>query len=172
MTTSAPGGRGGMVGALFVGAFAIIAAVLFAAIYLALPESSHFYSLVGIGILALVFALGAYLAQALTPDPAIARALSWGFAGLGFALLIGTLLLNPGAVLSTVGQLLLLVMVGLILLGTLAGAAWRFRTVATETARQERRVGWQTNPPPSALDYKAAQHERDVTAPAQSKDPP
>ncbi|MFI5415368.1 MAG: hypothetical protein ACHQ16_06885, partial [Candidatus Lutacidiplasmatales archaeon] len=138
-------------------------ALLFSGIYLAIPQNGHFYALIAIGVLSLVFALAAYLAQAVAPDPMMPRALAWGFAGLGFFLLLGTVVVNPTSILGFLAQLLLLIVVLLFLALTLVGGYWRYRSVALDKVRLERREGWQASAPRSALDYSAAQHERDVT---------
>jgi hypothetical protein len=152
-----------MIGGAIVGVFALIAALVFAGVYVGLPENGHFYALVTIGILALVFALGAYLAQAVAPDPLVPRALSWGFAGLGFALLFGTILLDPTGLLGFSAQVVVLVVLLLFLLVALFGGYWRYRSVAIDRARLAHREGWNASTPRSALDYAAAQHDREVT---------
>jgi hypothetical protein len=146
-----------------VAIFVVVAALLFLAVFLVLPGNQHFYALITIGILSLVFALGAYLAQAAVPDGLIARSLSWGFAGLGFFLLLGTVVTNPASTLGVLGQILAIVIVLLFLAAALAGAYWRSWTVASTKARVEQRAVFQSQPPRSALDYSAAQHDREVT---------
>jgi hypothetical protein len=163
MSTRANPPRSPLFGVALVGVFALVAALLFATVYLSLPGNQHFYGLVTIGILSLVFALGAYLAQALAPDPMLPRALSRGFAGLGFALLVGTVLTNPASTLNFLAQLVALIVILLFVAVTLVGAYWRSRTVAGARARLEVRDGWRAQPPRSALDYSAAQHDREVT---------
>ncbi|MCI4325623.1 MAG: hypothetical protein L3K00_07070 [Thermoplasmata archaeon] len=155
--------RSAALGGAIVAVLAIVGALLFLAIYLVLPGNGHFYALVTIGILSLVFALGSYLAQGIAPDPMMPRALAWGFAGLGYALLVGSVLVNPTSVLTFIAQIVVLIVILLFLVVTLVGAYWRYRTVAVEQVRLERREGWRASSPPSALDYTAAQHERDVT---------
>jgi hypothetical protein len=164
MATPSPRSMGAWLGPVIVAGFAVVSALLFAGIYLAVPQGDHFYSLIGIGILSLVFALGGYLAQAAAPDPALPRALSWGYTGLGFALLFGTVLLNPGSVLGYLAQVAVLTLVILALLVTLVGVYWRHRAIVTEEARQEHREAWRGQPTPSALDYAAAEHDRSVTS--------
>ncbi|HXQ93629.1 MAG TPA: hypothetical protein VN864_00445 [Thermoplasmata archaeon] len=163
MTTAPPHARSRGFAIAILGIFVVVAALLFLAIYLALPGNQHFYALVTIGILALVFALGAYLAQAILPDPLVARSLSWGFAGLGFFLLLGTLVTNPASTLGALSQIFALIVVLLFLAAALAGAYWRSWTVASTKARVEQRAVFQSQPPRSALDYSTAQHEREVT---------
>jgi thiol:disulfide interchange protein len=174
MSTSSAPPRSALLGGAIVGVLAIVGALLFAAIYLVLPQNGHFYALVTIGILSLVFALASYLAQAVAPDPLMPRALAWGFAGLGYALLLGSVLLNPTSVLNFITQIVLLIVILLFVLVTLIGGYWRYRTVAVDQVRIARRDGWKASSPPSALDYQAAQHERDVAAnpPIPAKGPP
>jgi hypothetical protein len=163
MTNSPSTPRSPVLGAAIVAVFGVVAALLFAGVFLSLPGNQHFYALIAIGILSLVFSLGAYLAQAFAPDPLMPRALSWGFAGLGFALLVGTILTNPATTLGFLTQLFALIVVLLFLGVTLLGAYWRSRTVASAQARLEKREVWKAQAPRSALDYSAAQHEREVT---------
>jgi hypothetical protein len=163
MTNSPSTPRSPVLGAAIVAVFGVVAALLFAGVFLSLPGNQHFYALIAIGILSFVFALGAYLSQAFAPDPLMPRALSWGFAGLGFALLIGTILTNPATTLGFLTQLFALIVVLLFLGVTLLGAYWRSRTVASAQARLEKREVWKSQAPRSALDYAAAQHEREVT---------
>lgn len=166
--------RSAAIGGAIVAILAIVAALVFAGIYLGIPQNGHFYALVAIGVLSLVFALGSYLAQSVAPDPMLPRALAWGFAGLGYALLLGSVLINPTTVLGFLAQLTLLIVVLLFLALTLVGGYWRYRSVAIDRVRLERREGWRASPPRSALDYAAAQHERDVTQnpPVPAKGPP
>jgi hypothetical protein len=152
-----------MIGGAIVGVFALIAGLLFAGVYIALPQNGHFYSLLAIGILSLVFGLGAYLAQAVAPDPMLPRALAWGFAGLGYALLFGTVLLDPTGLLAVSGQVVVLIVLLLFLFATLIGGYWRYRAVAVDRVRLANRDGWRASTPRTALEYGAAQHERDVT---------
>ncbi|MCI4332088.1 MAG: hypothetical protein L3K19_09660 [Thermoplasmata archaeon] len=154
--------RSAAIGLAIVAVLAVVGALLFSGIYLAIPQNGHFYALIAIGVLSLVFALAAYLAQAVAPDPMMPRALAWGFAGLGFFLLLGTVVANPTSILGFLTQLLLLIVILLFVVLTLVGGYWRYRSVALDKIRLERREGWQASPPRSALDYSAAQHERDV----------
>ncbi|MCI4327183.1 MAG: hypothetical protein L3K16_06075 [Thermoplasmata archaeon] len=163
MSTPAPPRRPVGIGIAIIAVFAVVAALLFTAVYLTQPGNSHFYGLITIGILSLVFALAAYLAQAAAPDPTAPRALSWGFAGLGFALLVGTVVFAPSNPLNPIAQLIVLIVILLFLGATLLGAYWRVGTVATARARLERRDQWKAQPPRSALDYAAAQHDPEVT---------
>jgi hypothetical protein len=152
-----------ILGGAILAIFLVVAGLLFAGVYLGLPLNGHFYALIAIGILSLVLALGAYLAQAVAPDPMLPRALAWGFAGLGFALLAGTILTNPTGVLTQIWQVVALVLILGFLGLTLVGGYWRYRTTAVDAVRLERREGWRASEPRSALDYAAAQHDRDVS---------
>jgi hypothetical protein len=169
MTTAPTSSRSPWLGLAIVAIFVLVAALLFAGIYLFLAANQHFYGLLTIGILSLGFSIGGYFAQALAPDPLVPRALSWGFAGLGFALLFGTIATNPGSTFSYFEQIGALIVVLLVLGVALVGAYWRSAAVASTRARVEQRTAFQSQPPRSALDYAAAQHDRDVTqAPAAS----
>ncbi|MCI4349681.1 MAG: hypothetical protein L3J93_05645, partial [Thermoplasmata archaeon] len=93
MTAStAPPGRFSA-GVLIVGVFLAISVLLFLAIWFAVPQYNHYLSLTIIGFLSLVFAVVCYFGQAITTTGGALRALSWGYLGLGFALLIGSVLL-------------------------------------------------------------------------------
>jgi FtsH-binding integral membrane protein len=150
--------------------FLVIAALIFYAVFLLFPANSHFLGLIWIGILALVFAGGSYLAESASRDPTYQRSLAWGFAGLGFAVLYLSLGLAPtygvvlglwqylGLILTTVA---VAVMVGLI--------AWRQRSVAATQAREVPRAEWRSKPAPSALTYAAA---NSPSVPASAPSPP
>ncbi|MFI5415421.1 MAG: hypothetical protein ACHQ16_07190, partial [Candidatus Lutacidiplasmatales archaeon] len=143
-------------------------------ILLAVPQNNHFFSLLAVGILCLVFSLGTYIAQAAVPNPGLVRALSWGFGGAGFTVLFGTILFDSGGILFFLEQLVAVIVVAVFLLIALGGAYWRHRALALTAVRMEQRAAWQSQPPRSALDYPAAQHDREVTSTASSpnKGPP
>ncbi|MCI4355721.1 MAG: hypothetical protein L3K18_01070 [Thermoplasmata archaeon] len=163
-----------VLGAAIVVGFALVAGLVFAAILLAVPQNNHFFSLLAVGILCLVFSLGAYLAQAAVPSPGAIRALSWGFGGAGFTVLFGTILFDSAGILFFLEQLVAVIIVALFLLVALGGAYWRHRALALTAVRMERRADWQSQAPRSALDYPAAQHDREVTSSSSSatKGPP
>lgn len=144
-------------GWLITGLFLIIAGLLFYAIYLLLPASMHFWALITIGILAIVFALGSYLMESVSRDPTAQRSLAWGFFGMGFAVLILTLGLGPSyGVLSTIAMLLGLVVVLIVLVIAVALIAWRGRAVRATQNQQVPRAAWRNEPTPSAFSYAAA----------------
>lgn len=146
-----------MSGALFGGLLLAIAALLFIGIYYALPQADHFFALITIGFLSLVFALGGYLGQALTRDPTPTRLATYGFLGMGFAVLLLTIILAPGNPLTVLLQIVGLVLVLLLLAGVAAFAWWRAGTLGREARRVERRQEWASAPAPSAFSYAAAQ---------------
>ena len=138
--------------------FLVIAALLFAAIFYTLPSTNnHFTALIAIGIVALFFSLGSYLAEAASREPTIQRALAWGFFGMGFAVLIVSVALGPtyGA-LSTVGSLVGLVVTLAALFIAVGLMMWRIRAVARTAAREAPREAWRQEPTPSALTYSTA----------------
>ncbi len=144
-------------GILLAGLLLLIAALIFVGVYFALPQDDHFFGLITIGILSLVFALGAYLSQSLTRDPSAVRLATFGFLGMGFAVLLLTIVLGPSNPLTFVGQIVGLVLVLLVLVGIVVFARWRASTMGREAVREERRQAWSSAPAPSAFDYAAAQ---------------
>lgn len=137
--------------------FLVVAALIFVGVYLALPGDQHFWALVTIGILSLLFALFSYFSQALSREPIFQRSLTWGFLGMGFATLFLTVVLapNPDAPFGArfAGTILLL----LVLTVVVGVAIWRARTLGQEHARTKTRENWESRPPPSAFTYSAAQ---------------
>jgi MFS family permease len=137
--------------------FLAIAALIFTAIYYTLPYLNHFPALIAIGILALFFALGSYLAEAASRQPTIQRALGWGFFGMGFAVLIAAVALGPTyGVLSTVTALVGLAVTLGVLFIAVGLMMWRARAVARTKGREAPREAWRKEPTPSALSYSAA----------------
>ena len=160
MNVTAPPGRPAAArwsGALIAALLLVAAGLLFAAIYLALPSYHHYYALIAIGILALVFGAVSYFAEAFSRNPVAQRSAAWGFFGMGFAVLIVSIVLGPSyGVLSTIGELISLVVVILVLVVAVALAAWRARSTAATQERLAKRAAWQNAPASSALDYAAA----------------
>lgn len=126
-----------------------IAAVLFAAIYLVVPD--HYGALLWIGSIALVLGLLSYLFQSISRDPVVQRALGWGFGAMGFTLLLLTVLIDPAF--DMVGRLVGLIIVLVLLVGAIAGATWRVRSLREEATRHSRRAEWDQQPAPNAFDY-------------------
>jgi MFS family permease len=155
MTTPAtPAPTGSKVAAWIVAAILLVVGILlFYGIYLVV--TSHFYALLTIGILAVVFALVAYLLESISRQPSVQRAAAWGFYGMGFAILLLTIGLNPGTTLSAGWQITGLILVLVLLAASIAGVGWRFRSGASEQSRQAEHSNWQARPPPSAFSYTA-----------------
>jgi len=154
--------------------FLVIAALLFAAIFYTLPSSNHFYALLAIGIVALFFSLGSYLAEAASREPTIQRALAWGFFGMGFAILIVTIALGPTyGTITTVGSLVGLVVTLAALFIAVGLMMWRVRAVARTAAREAPREAWRQEPTPSALSYSTATSASvPVVTPPPTQNPP
>ncbi|MCI4358902.1 MAG: hypothetical protein L3J95_00515 [Thermoplasmata archaeon] len=135
---------------------AAIAAIVFLLVYLGLPGNDHVGALLSIGVLSLVFALVTYFGQSLSSSAGPIEAVSWGFTGLGFGLLLLTLGFAPASTMSFTGRLLgfLVVLIGLALVIVIAG--WRWRGRALDTARAAEHTAWTRRPPTNALDYPAA----------------
>jgi len=137
--------------------FVVVAALVFSALYLTLPSNQHFYALIAIGILALVFALGSYLAESFSRDPTAQRSLAWGFFGMGFAVLFLTVGLGPTYnVLNTVDQLWGLAVLVVVLMVAIALIAWRGRAVRATANQQVSRAAWRNETHPSAFSYATA----------------
>jgi MFS family permease len=144
-------------GAVLTALFLVIAILVFAALYVTFPGSQHFYALLAIGIVALGFALGSYLAESLSRDPTAQRSLAWGFFGMGFAVLFLTIGLGPSYnVLSAVWQLWGLVILVVVLFVTVALIAWRGRAVRATANQEVPRAAWRNENPPSAFSYSTA----------------
>ena len=144
-------------GVVLTAIFVVVAALLFYLIYLAFPQNQHFYGLIWIGILALIFAIASYLAESFSRDPTAQRSLAWGFFGMGFAVLFLTIGLAPsyGVPLGT-WQLIGLLLTAIALAVSIALVAWRLRAVQSTAARETVRQEWRERPAPSAFSYAAA----------------
>jgi MFS family permease len=155
-------------GAVLTGIFLVVAAILFYLIYLAFPASQHFWGLIWIGILALVFAILSYLAESLSREPTAQRSLAWAFFGMGFAVLFLTIGLAPsyGVALGT-WQLIGLLLTAIALGVSIALIGWRLRALQSTQARLATREQWRERPAPSAFSYAAANSPSvPATAPA------
>ncbi len=155
--------------------FLVIAALVFAALYFAFPGSGHWDALVGIGVVALLFSLGSYLAEAASRAPTIQRSLAWGFFGMGFAVLLLTFAIAPTyGTLSTVPALLSLVVVLAALFISVGLMMWKVRASARTAAREAPREAWRREPVPSALTYSTATSPSvpAVTPPPGGPEPP
>jgi len=138
-------------------AFVIGAALVFLLLYLAFPQSQHFWGLIWIGIVALIFALASYFAEAASREPTFQRSLAWGFFGMGFAVLFLTIGLAPSYGISLGSwQYLGLLLVVIALAVAVGGMVWRSRAVSNTAARQVVREEWRERPAPSAFSYAAA----------------
>ena len=160
MTTPSPAGaptRAQWGGAALTILFVIGAALLFIILYVAFPQSQHFWGLIWIGIVALILALASYLAESASRDPTYQRSLAWGFFGMGFAVLFLTIGLAPSYGISLgiwqyIGLLLVLLALGV----AVGGMIWRTRAVGRTSDRQVVREEWRERPAPSAFSYAAA----------------
>ncbi len=172
----APGGSGSIGRTISSGLLAFlflaVAAVLFVVAYLALPGYDHFYGLLAIGVLSLFFSLGAYLAEAFSTRAPIQRAVSWAFAGMGFATLLLTLAFAPSSPLSLIGKLVGLLLVLLVLIVTVAGTRWRLGQERGVAQRETQREAWRSRPAPSAFTYATAHPPGEPSAPPNQPTPP
>jgi hypothetical protein len=178
MATTMPGGRATPAGwgaPILAALFLIVAALVFAGVYYALPQSNHYFALLTIGILALIFSLGSYLAEAASRQPTIQRSLAWGFFGMGFAVLIVSIALGPTYNVLTIVTALVGLAVTVAALAIAVGLMmWRVRAVARTAAREAPRQSWRQEPSPSALSYSTATGPSvaAVTPPPPSQNPP
>jgi uncharacterized membrane protein len=156
--------------------FLIIAALVFAGLYYSLANpDNHWYGLLAIGIVALFFSLGSYLAESASREPTIQRSLAWGFFGMGFAVLLFTVGLGTMyGVTDLVGVLIGLIVVVVALFVSVGLMMWRIRSVARTRAREPPREAWRQEPTPSALSYATATSPSvpAVTPPPSSGNPP
>ncbi|MCI4349606.1 MAG: hypothetical protein L3J93_05260 [Thermoplasmata archaeon] len=143
-------------GALLVVVLAVIVAILMSLVYVLNPSDQHVPALLEMGILSLVFALLAYFGRAFTHQPRFPQAISWGFTGLGFGLLLLTLGLAPSGTIEGLqrvgGFLVVLIALAVVLLF----AVWGARGAASEASRGAERARWASQPAPNALNYAAA----------------
>jgi hypothetical protein len=137
--------------------FLVIAGLVFYLVYLSLPGSQHFYALLWIGILSLIFAIFCYLAEAISLNPTVQRSLAWAFFGLGFTTLFLTVGLAPSygvalGIWQPIGFLILAIALGI----SIALIAYRVRFVRRTAVREQRREEWREGSAPSAFSYAAA----------------
>jgi hypothetical protein len=166
---SSPGMRvsGTTLGAIVaVITLAAASALLFLLIWFVEPGDDHFIALATIGILSLFFALGSTIGRAFTRGDYALKALAWGYVGLGFALLIGSLVLAGsmsfiGLLFEIVGLLLVVLLMGIVA----ALAVWGAGSVVATQRREMRREAWKATTPASAFDYTTARPSIPSSAP-------
>jgi hypothetical protein len=166
MSTPAAPARGTSSGAI-VAALALAAAsvLIFVAIWFALPQDSHYLALFTIGIISLVFALASTIGRAFTRAGSALKALSWGYAGLGFALLVGSLVLAGSmSIINIVLELVGLVIVVVLLAITVGLAVWGAGSARMTQQREMQREAWRASNPRSAFDYTTARPNVPSTA--------
>jgi MFS family permease len=162
-------------GWLLAGLFLVAAALLFLFLYFALTAYQHFWALIAIGILSLVFALGCYLAESFSRDPVAQRSLAWGFFGMGFAVLFLTVALGPSynSAFTTTIELLDLLILVVVLIVAVALIAWRGRAVRATENQQVSRAAWRQEPAPNAFSYSTANSPSvPTTTPPPAQTPP
>lgn len=158
-------------GMLLTALFLVLAAVVFLFLYYLFPQNQHYTALLAIGVVALFFALGSYLAESLSRNPSAQRSLAWGFFGMGFAVLFLTVGLGPYYIssISTLDQLEGLIILLVMLIVSVALIVWRGRAVRATQNEQISRQGWRAESAPSAFSYAAA---NSPGAPATAPPPP
>ncbi len=170
--------KGGSVSAwVLAGLFVLIAALIFFGIYLVLPDAHHFWALIAIGIVSLVFALFSYVARALSRQAGIQQGMAWGFGVFGLAVMFLSVLAFPylypnSSPLTQVGEIVALILLLLVVVVVVAGAWWRGRGERSDTQRAEARAAWDSRPPPSAFSYATARVPGGEAPPADSASPP
>jgi len=155
-------------GVLVAVLFVIVAALIFGGIFLVVQGPEHFLALLAIGFLSLLFAVVAYLAQALTRSGAGPRAVAWGFGAFGFGVLFLTVGLLPflvSGLITQLGQIELLILLVLLLVVPVVWFTWRARGNASDQQREVARHEWSQHPPPSAFSYAAARDPAASSAP-------
>jgi len=153
---------GAVAGAVLVLLFLVVAGLIFFGVYITVTGPVHFLALLTIGFIALVFALVAYFAQALSRQPTVQRGLAFGLGAFGFAVLFlsGAALpwLYPHDNLISLGlQVVLLIFLVILLMGPVAAAAMAGRHRESDARRAESRAEWASHPAPSALSYASGQ---------------
>jgi MFS family permease len=153
-TPTARTSSGAIVGTIALAAASVLVFVL---IWFAVIGYHHDLALATIGIVSLVFALVSSISRAFTRGGAALKSLSWGYAGLGFALLIGSLVLAGsmsviGVTLELVGLVIVVVMIGIVAML----AVWGAGSARMTQQREMRRAAWQASNPRSAFDYTTA----------------
>jgi O-antigen/teichoic acid export membrane protein len=152
---------GSIVGAVILPVAALLISL---AIWFAFPQDNHYFALSTIGSVSLIFALVSYFGRAFTQAGAALQSLSWGFAGLGFALIVGSLLLG-GSYLGIVLELVYLFIV-VILIGAWAFlVVWRRGSLQAVQKTEAHRESWRASTPASAFDYTTARPNLPPTAP-------
>jgi site-specific recombinase len=142
-----------LLGGLFVAVSVIVDLLL----YYSFPADHYFWALLGIGIFSLLFALIAALAQSLSRQPIVQRALSWGYLGLGFAVLFLTVALGPSyGALTVTGELIGLLLLVVALAVAVALVSWRGRALRSTENREVARAAWRQEPTQSAFTYATA----------------
>jgi hypothetical protein len=154
-------------------ALAAASVLIFVAIWFALPQDSHYLALFTIGVISLFFALGATIGRAFTRAGAALKALSWGYAGLGFALLVGSLVLAGSmSIIGIVLELVGLVIVVVLLAITVGLAVWGANSARMTQQREMHREAWRASSPRSAFDYTTARPNVPPTPGATPEDSP
>lgn len=149
--------RQGLSAAVLTALLLAVAGLLFYGIYLALPQNHEFGALLLIGVLALVFALGSYLSESVSRDPAAQRSLAWAFVGMGFATLFLSVGLGPYYHVESQGNMILgLIVLVIVLAVTVALITWRLRAVDATAHQEVARRAWRGEDPVSALSYSTA----------------
>jgi len=143
----------GLLGGLFVAA-TVILDLLFYDIFTA---DQHFFALLWIGVFALFFSLGCYLAESFSRRPVVQRALAWGYFGMGFAVLFLAVALAPSyAAVTQVLQLFGLLLLVIALIVAVALIAWRGRALRATANREVPKAAWRVEPATSAFSYSTA----------------
>jgi hypothetical protein len=137
--------------------FLAIAALIMILIYVSFPANDHVTALLGMGVVALVFALIAYFASSLSPTSLTGNLSWWGLAGLGFALIVLTLGFAPDADIGGFGNRILGFILTLLALAAVVASAYWMRVSKAGVAKESQaRAEWAAKPPANALDYPQA----------------
>ncbi|HEV2449412.1 MAG TPA: hypothetical protein VGU43_03255 [Thermoplasmata archaeon] len=156
MSASASSSAGRLSTFAALGAVFGVAVLTFVIAWLAFPGQNHYGALLVIGALALVYAVLSYFVRAFAVDPTPLRAASWGFYGLGAAVLLLAITVDAPPGTGIIAQLVGVIVVLIVLFVGFAGAAWRGRATASDRSRADRQAAWRQQPVASAFSYSTA----------------
>jgi phosphatidylglycerophosphate synthase len=155
--------KGGSVSAwVLAGLFLLVAALIFFGIYLVVPGQHHFWALITIGIVSLVFGLFSYVARALSRQGSIQQGFAWGFVAFGLAVMFLSVVAFPvlypnSSPLSQLGEVVALILLIVVVIVVVVATRWRSRGEQSVEHREEARAAWRGQSPPSAFSYATAQ---------------
>jgi hypothetical protein len=147
---------GGQISGMLIAGVLIAVIFLFGVlIWVALPPPSwdandHYAALLGIGILGIIVSVLAVVAEAMTRDPPVARAVCHGSFWFGIAVLLGNGLVSPDGEFGGSGtgvtiipwRLVYIIIVMVLAVAGLLVLRWRFYSKAQSITRESQRQAW------------------------------